>query len=270
MQIRKISLSHLQKADMPVIMDNIINVLKEHDVEKLHLDFMLQVLEKNRLQLSTTEALYVPLQLTPEVAEWHNQRIKLAGSISIQMRGIAQANLENLSEEIKIAQEVVKLYLSRLRKKNKQEAESLIASFLNAVDKVPHVNDAFTKIGLMPYVNELRNANQTHNSLYIERNAEHSKRQRGSQNKAIIREAQAAMRTLFEQIDVANRTYPELNYDPLILRLNAVLVRFTNSIKTRLTYNKKRAEKARQEKNAAKTEMQLMCVDKKPTGGDDC
>lgn len=46
MQVRKISLSKLQKADMPSIMDNIIKVLKEHDVEKLHLDFMLITLEK--------------------------------------------------------------------------------------------------------------------------------------------------------------------------------------------------------------------------------
>ena len=46
----------------------------------------------------------------------------------------------------------------------------------------------------------------------------------------------------------------------------SIKILFTNSIKTRLTYNKKRAEKARQEKNAVKTEMQLMCVDKKPTG----
>lgn len=54
-----------------------------------------------------------------------------------------------------------------------------------------------------------------------------------------MKEAQNAMRTLFEQIDLANRTYPELEYEKLKMKINVVLVRFTNTIKIRDTYNKK-------------------------------
>lgn len=270
MQVRKISLSRLQKSDMPLIMDNIIEVLKEHDVEKLHLDFMLTVLEKNREQLRTTQDLYGPLKLTPEVREWHEQRLKLAGSISLQMRGIAQANLQNMREEIKIAQKIVKHYLLDIRNNNKEEIEGIIDSFLKTVEKTPKVKDAFIKIGLMPYVDELCNATETHNRLYLQRNSERPKRQRGAQNKAIMKEAQAAMRGLFENIDLANRAYPELGYESLILQLNGVLARFTNLLKTRDTYNKKRAQKAKEEKEAAEknstVEVGLICVDKKSTG----
>lgn len=236
---------------MPSIMDNIIKVLKEHDVEKLHLDFMLTTLEKSRQQLSTTQELYGPLKLTPDVREWHEQRLKLAGSISLQMMGIAQANLQPIREEIKIAQKLVKHYLVNIRRNNKDEVESLIDIFLKTVEKTPGVEDAFTKIGLMPYVDALRNATETHNRLYLQRNSERPRRQRGAQNKAIMRNAQAAMRRLFEQIDLANKIHPELGYEPLIIKLNGVLSRFTNLIKTRDTYNKKRAQKAKEEKDVA-------------------
>ena len=44
---------------------------------------------------------------------------------------------------------------------------------------------------------------------------------------------------------MGHRNYPELDYAHLITRLNVELARFTNSIKTRETYNKKRAKKAK-------------------------
>ena len=243
MQIRKISLSRLLKTEMPLIMDNIIRVLKEFDVEKLHLDFNLKVLEKNREQLNAIQGLYGPLKLTPKVREWHEQRVRLAGSISLQMRGIAQVNLLKLGEELEITQKIVKRYFNDVKNKNKEEVEASVNSFLNAVDDNPQVKEVLLKVDLLPYVEELRNATHTHNRLYIQRNAERPERQRGIENKEIMKEAQKAMRTLFEQIDLANRTYPELEYEHLIIKINGVLVRFTNTIKTRDTYNKKRAEK---------------------------
>lgn len=87
-------------------------------------------------------------------------------------------------------------------------------------------------------------------------------------DKAIKKYAQAALRNLFEQIEMGHRTYPELNYVPLMTRLNVDFARFTNSIKTRDTYNKKRAQKAKKDKEAAlapkpDTEMQLKIENEK-------
>lgn len=231
-------------------MDNIIRVLKEYDVEKLHLDFNLKVLEKNREQLKTIQGLYGPLKLTPEVKNWHEQRVALAGSIYLQIRGIAQVNLLNLGEELEVAHDIVKRYFNDIKSKNKADVESSINSFLNAVTDIPQVKEVLVKVGLMPYVEELCKTTNTHNRLYIQRNAEIPHRQRGKQNKGIMKEAQYAMRALFEQIDLANRTYPDLDYEHLIIKINGVLVRFTNIIKTRDTYNKKRAEKAKGEEDA--------------------
>ena len=246
MQIRRISLSKLQRANMLTIMSNIIGILKEYDVEKLHLDFMLKILEKNQLQVNTIAPLKGPLMMTPYVQQWHDERVKLAGSIAIQMKGIAQANLPSMREEIKIAQEVVQLYLVGLRKKKKEEVESLIDSFLRDVKKNQHVADAFTKVALKPYVDELAQASNEHYKFYKKRNLEAAQKQKGDKNKAIKREAQGALRSLFEQIEMGHRNYPELDYAHLITRLNVELARFTNSIKTRETYNKKRAKKARE------------------------
>ena len=67
---------------------------------------------------------------------------------------------------------------------------------------------------------------------------------------------------------MGHRTYPELNYVPLMTLLNVDLARFANSIKTRDTYNKKRAQKAKEDKEAAlvlkpDTEIQLKIENEK-------
>ena len=271
MKLKKIKLSKLLKLELaPLIMD-VIDVLKKYDVEKLHLEFALKILEKNQKQINTLEILLGPHGLTSEIEKWHRQRLTYAGSVSTQMKGIAQANLQSMSEDIKIAQRVVNDYLVGIRNNNKKEIGALIDNFLAKIDDKPIVESAFTNIGLMPYVDELRNADATHRRLYYERLTSRAKRQKRDESKAIQKEGQAALRSFFEQVSVSDRTYPELNYKPLINELNSVIVDFSNTINTRATYNKKRALKAQEEKDAAtsaetENKVQLMCVNEKPSG----
>ena len=271
MQINKISLSRLRKSEILLMMDNIIGVLKKHDVEKLHLGFMLKVLEKNHPKLRTIGNLPGPLKLTPEVQKWHNDRVNYACSISTQMKGIAQANLEIIREEIEIANDFVQPYFIGLRNKSGADIDGLIDQFLRKVKNDPKIDHAFTKIGLMPYIDQLAIAHGNYNRLYIERLGESAEIQKGHVNKAIMKEVQAAFRTLFEQVEVGNRTYPELDYEPLMRQLNGVIVRYSNKINTRATYSKKRAEKARAEKEAAAntkstTELKAVSEDRKEEG----
>ena len=251
MQIRKISLSKLDRAGLVLLFNNILVILNDYDTEKLHLDFMLKILEKNQLQLSTNYRLKGPLMSTVDVQHWHDERVRIAGSIATQMRGIAQGNLASMREEIKIAQKVVKHYLTNLRKKKKRDVEVLIDGFLREIKKDTLVSNAFTKIALMPYIEELKKASNEHYKFHKKRNTETAAKQSGDKNKAINKEAQAALRSLFNQIELGHISYPELDYVPLITHLNVDLIRFTNIIKTRDTYNKKRAQKAKEEKEAA-------------------
>ena len=91
----------------------------------------------------------------------------------------------------------MKRYFNDIKNKNKEDVEASVNSFLNVVVDFPQVKEVLIKINLMPYVEELRNATQTHKRLYIQRNAE---RQRGKENKAIMKEAQNAMRTLLSKL----------------------------------------------------------------------
>jgi hypothetical protein len=232
-------------------MNNILIMLKDYDTEKLHLDFMLKILEKNHLLLSTNFRLKRPLMSTVDIQHWYDERVRIAGSIAIQMRGIAQGNLASMREEIKIAQKVVKPYLTNLRKKKKTDVETLIDGFLREIKKDTLVRGAFTKIALMPYIEKLEKASNEHYKFHKKRNTEAAAKQSGDRNKAINKEAQAALRSLFNQIALGHISYPELNYVPLITHVNVDLTRFTNIIKTRDTYNKKRAQKAKEEKEAA-------------------
>lgn len=121
MQIKKISLSRLWKIEMPGIIGKTIYVLKNYDVEKLHLGFWLSILEKKKLQIDTLTIQKGANRYTVFVDKWHNQSLDYAASITMQMRGIAKANLKSLRQEIIVAQEVVDTFLADLRNHNRFE-----------------------------------------------------------------------------------------------------------------------------------------------------
>ena len=144
MHIKKISLSRLWKIEMPGIIGKTIYVLKKYDVEKLHLGFWLSILEKNKLQIDTLTIQKSANRYTVFVDKWHNQSLDYAASITMQMRGIAKANLKSLRQEIIIAQEVVDIFLADLRNHNRVEIKGLIYDFLGTIKDSPEVKEAFT------------------------------------------------------------------------------------------------------------------------------
>ena len=272
MEVKSISLSRLLKVELPGFIATTILILKKHDVEKLHLDFWLKVLEKNNQQVKT---LKVPLggghPLSAQVASWHNERLKFISSIITQMRGITKGDLPSLRYDVHIANEVVKTYLSDYKKLNKMSIESQINNFLNVIEKDANIKNVFLKLGLMPYIDALEVAHQNHGKYYAKRRTLKTKELKRDDNKAIKREGELALRSFFEHLDIANKTYPELNYAPLIRELNVLIAEHTNLINTRATYNKKRALKAKaiEEAIAAATvnkDVKLMTVNDVPTG----
>lgn len=251
MRINEISLSKLEYIHMPFFMRRAISALKDNDVEKLNLEFQLKILEENQKKIITLDPVIRAHPLTGRIAFWHEQTLNLASSILSQTKGISRANMANLKKEAEIAENMAKMYLKGIRRNNRSDIETLIDIFTTHVNKNPEVNNAFNKIGLIVYVNELQLANETYNRLYRKRQRMKIKIHSRDENKRIVKEAQEALRSFFDQLNIANRIYPELNYKPLMMELNTLIAEFTNIIKTRETYNKKRALKAKKEKEAA-------------------
>ena len=263
MQIKKIRLSSLEQLQMPALIKGVITAIKNNDVKKLNLEFLLKILEEHQLKVGTLDVPMGSHPMTKQTDFWHKQRVDLASSILGQAKSIAQANLTSTKEEVEIVLRVVNMHLKKLRKNNRSEIESLIDIFVKHINKNLMVKNAFDKIGLMSYVDELQLANETYIRLDLKRQSSMVKTQKRDVNKKITKEAQAALRSFFEFVEVANRTYPELDYKPLMMELNTLIAEFTNLIKTRATYKKKKKKKTAA---ASSSKMQVMCVDKKPTG----
>lgn len=271
MKVKSISISRLLKMELPGFINDIVYTLKKYDVEKLHLDFWLKILEKNQKQIKTLQLPGTKHPLSEQVAHWHNERVRFASSITIQMRGMVKGDLPSLRQDVRIADEVVRQYLAKFREYNKTEISVQTDSFLKAIKKDTDTEKVFVKLGLMPYIEELKVAHETHEDLYSRRRGSTSKRLKRDKNKAIKQEGGQALRSFFEQVNVANKAYPELNYKQLINELNYTIAEHTNLINTRATYNKKRALKAKAKKEtiaaaADNKEVKLMTVNDKPTG----
>ena len=251
MHIKKIRLSSLEQLQMPKIIRGTITAIKNNDVKKLNLEFPLKILEEHQLKINTLDVPMGSHPMTKHTDFWHKQRVDLASSIMAQAKAIALANLSSTKAEIDIVLRVVNIHFKNLRKNNRRVIEVLIDIFVKHINRNPIVKNAFAKIGLMLYVDELQLANETYIRLDIKRQSSVGRAQKRDVNKKITKEAQAALRSFFEYVEVANRTYPELDYKPLMRELNTLIAEFTNLMKTRATYKKKKAQKDRKEKDSA-------------------
>lgn len=86
------------------------------------------------------------------------------------------------------------------------------------------------------------------------------------QSKAIQKDCQAVLRSVFAHIELAQKLYPDQDYTQLIERLNNVIAKFTRLIKRRATYNKKKALAKAKKAAEMEAKSHSVCVDGKETG----
>lgn len=266
MQLRSISLSKLLKTELPVLVASIIRTVEKHDPQTLQIEGMLQMLKYNKTQIDTLEVPYGPHPLTHRVNKLHQEQLEYAGSISTQMQAIARINLMGDKKEVKNANLMVRRHLIGLRKNNQMVVSTTLDKFFAKIDENLEVSSALKSIGLQPYIDELRRIHTEYKRLYDERANSLAERQKMKESKLIQKNGQGVLRGFLEQIELAQKTYKHLNYEPLITELNVILADYTNLINTRRTYNKKRAAAKNREVSDVKIEEHILSIDGKPTG----
>ena len=100
------------------------------------------------------------------------------------------------------------------------------------------------------YLDEMKKANDEHYKLSNERSRDISQRPK-IDSKAVQKEAHYVLRSLFEQINFYQFTYPDIDYSGLISEINVQIARFSGLIHTRETCNNKRKNKAKASAEAA-------------------
>ena len=268
MRLKSISLSKLHQAELISFVEDVLQIMKKHDLSALHIKDASEMLIHYYPQVIKLAREYGPCSVVNELNAFHIKRVEYAGSIFTQVHTLERLKGESLKNELLIARLIVQLHLKGIRKHNRANVNGKLWNFFNTLDNDPKTKDSFQKLGLLDYVEELRDLDKRYNELYDLRCKSKAEASKRSENKGIQNRAEELLRLLFLQLQQAQLTYPELEgeYVPLFSQLNRMIPHYTKLIRTRATLNKKRAAAKAKAKAEAESKVQIVCVDGKQTG----
>ncbi len=270
MRLKSISLSKLHQMELVSFVESVLNVLEKHDLSALHIKDASDILVQHHPQVLKLARAYGRCLVAKELKEVHINRVEYVAFIFTHVLYLEKLKKKSLTQQTHIAGLVVRLHLKGIRKHNRSGVNGKLSNFFNAIDNNSKTNDAFQALGLLNYVEELRELDSRFEELFDLRDKVMIETSKRRENKAIQTKAEEILRLLFAQLVQAQQTYPELKdeYAPLFAQLNRIIPRYTKLIRTRATLNKKRAAAKAKAEAESKTESKafVVYVDGKQTG----
>lgn len=268
-EVRKLVLSNLFNEEIPIMMDDVIRILKKQDLETMHLQDVYDVLV---IQKPTSKILATPYgkhELTPELARLHKKRLMYASLINGHVKAFLNVDDVQMKHFAMLARRLSLRYLAYLGQGKRDFATSqLHLFFLNLdADGSIQTQDAFKALGLQHYIDDLRKCNKEYETLYYQR--KQNRKENSRKDYPIIRrETLWILRTFFDKVNSNQKIYKDVDYSQLVHELNLLLAANSKRIKTRIATNKRKAkkkaeaEKANAEKDASNKEDKPKSVDK--------
>lgn len=256
MKIKKISLSKLLKLELRSFIEKVISIISTYDTKALHLHATFQLILDQRPNIDLLKDLPGPNILTEKLNESMEECLNYAAIINSQLRIYARLRDEKTRRLVSISRPKVLLYLNYLRQNNTTNILGLMSGFFIDLENNPEIKEALIDLGLGEFLQELQNARMIYDK--VESDRLDSKAQRPKMDSKVIqKELQHLLRTLFNQIDHYQGAYKELDYQPMINKLNELIPTYTNIINTRATVNKKKAANAKKAKQTETSTAEL-------------
>lgn len=249
-ETRKIALSKLLKIEVPRLLDQILVILNEHNLEKLHLDTMYNALLEQKSNADLLVDPYGSHPLTSTLNELHAKRLNYASLIYSKLQYMDKPHFHDTLHLVKMTKPTVKYYLAYLGQKSRDNALESIVAFFHYLRDEPEVEEALIALGLQSYMEELQQANNKHEETWLQRLSDISQRPEVNTLKT-KKKVQKTIRSFFDQVDLCQSIYKDIDYQPLISELNVLLGKYSKMINTRAAINKRRAKKAKEDKDKA-------------------
>ncbi len=269
MRLKQISLSKLLKSELHSMVDDLICIMEGYDARALYIEDSYKMLIRHEPQVDTLGKKYGPCKYVKEQSKFHTKRLEYAGFIYNQVQNISRIKGESLERETHIASLLVRLHLLGIRKRNRTTVNGNLWGFFNSIDEDSEIKNAFEVLGLLSYVEELREIDNSFHQVHILKMDARSARQKSHENKSIQKKGQDILRIFFAQVQQAQES-SELkeDYASLYSELNHLIPEYTKKIRTRATLNKKRAAAKAKAKAAdqAEPKTHILSVNGKETG----
>ena len=243
-KIKKIPLSKLLKSETRRLLDKVVEIVEKNNPEEYRLQDFYKILVEQQTKVNGVIKPYGKHKNTNDLAQLHQKRLGYASLIVSQVESLRRVDCPKTQRMVAIAKVPTKAYLTNLGRKNRHEVYLQLWAFFEILQKDESIQqrEAFAALGLQKYLDDLKDTCHQYDDLHWQRLIDI--KERPSIDGVQIRsEAQRILQLFFEQVNIYQKTFKEIDYEPLIIEINRELTRHSKNIKTRVATNKRRARK---------------------------
>lgn len=255
-ELKRIPLTKLRNIEITILINDVLQVLERHDLEKLHLQAEYDIIkmhQPNAQKLSYPTAKHL---LTYELDRLHKRRVTYAMIINSHVKALLNSDVPELQQKALFAQRYSSKYLTYLNQRGRKFTDLQLHMFLLNVNAQPaelegSVKHAYVSLGLGHFISELDKANEDYFIVYEKRREDLKKKSR-KEFPTIRRELLWILRLFIERVNSFQNMYKNVDYSLLIRELNIHLTANSKRVKTRMAKNKRKAlENTEAEKSSA-------------------
>lgn len=243
-ELKELALSRILKLELKFLLEDITEALEKYDLVALRLQDIYDVLKMQENKMQIISIPYGKHPLSKKIAQLHKQRVKCAALIYMQIRSMERSNCQETQRNVTLAKSFAKPYLTHLGQKRHHIVSIRVSSFIGALgmDFYTDERNACISLGLQPHLNELEKINKEYEITSSQRGIDIKNRPPTS-DPDLEGETKRILQTFLGQVSSYQKTFTEVDYEPLIMMLNTILTEYSKLIKTRLATNKRKAQK---------------------------
>lgn len=241
-KVKEIAVSRLLKTEVLVLLGDVISILEEFDPVALQLQDVYKILKNQEVKVQFFTQPYTKHLLTAKLDKFRKERLKCASLIAGQVSSLEKSFLPAIQLMAETVSWLSRTYLTYLGQMNQYDIDLQIKLFFMNLGGSTEKVEAFKALGLQPYLEELKKLNEACQDVYKERENDIKERP-PTGDRALERETQRMLRMFFEHVNYTQQAYKDIDYTPIISRLNVELTTCSKNIKTRIATNKRKAKK---------------------------
>lgn len=243
-EVKEIPLSMLLKMETKILVNEVVSILEKHNPEELRLQDIQTILQAQKEKVKLLIEPYGKHQLTEVLARLHEKRLDYASLIVMKRNALLKVDNKKIQELAQTTKWLTNQFLTKLGRKSRSDVTVMLEVFFSELkmDENAEVLEAFVRLGLNDYLNDLENTNNEFQKLRSKRSLDIEHRPPIG-DVFIEREAQGVLRLFFSQVNTYQQTFKEIDYSSFINDLNVILTEHSKTIRTRIATNKRRARK---------------------------
>jgi hypothetical protein len=234
-----ISFSRLWKNEFRALVNKVVAILDQCDPVALNIKFVYDRLVEAQAQLSL---LKVPAGKHPKTAELSDDRVKrkkLIRTLVSQVRILNSANTVYNIPQLEVITPFVARYLNPIVNANSTVQSDVLDEMFGKLDGDTSLQAAIETLNLKASFDELKVLQQHMSDTETERS--NTKDHQEVVTTVVRASGERTLKNLISEIELAQMKYPELDYNPLIEKLNELFTFYMAQAKTRTTIRKQAA-----------------------------